>query len=46
MSLSKLKTIFHNLWPKLLVIAAGVSLFLLASELLEDDPGQEHEKWR
>ena len=37
MSLSKLKTIFHNLWPKLLVIAAGVSLFLLASELLEDD---------
>lgn len=37
MNTPKLKTFFHNLWPKLLVITAGVSLFLLASELLKDD---------
>lgn len=34
---SKFKTAFHNLWPKLLVIAAGVVLYLLASYCLDGD---------
>lgn len=34
---SKVKAFFHGLWPKLLVIGAGVTLYLLASYCLSGD---------
>lgn len=37
MTHSKVKAFFHNLWPKLLVITAGLLFYLLASYCLSDD---------